>query len=97
STILTDSPMEAFYNSDSNAQTTVQESWTAYSKYRLRPQVLVDMSQVDTSTINFRQTVNFPLYISPAGTQAMAHPDGELATTRACARRRVHMGISSFS
>lgn len=27
----------------------------------------------------------------------MAHPDGELATSRACAKRGVHMGVSSFS
>lgn len=27
----------------------------------------------------------------------MAHPDGEVATSRACAKRNVHMGISTFS
>lgn len=27
----------------------------------------------------------------------MAHPDGELATSRACARRNIHMGVSSFA
>lgn len=27
----------------------------------------------------------------------MAHPDGELATSRACAKRGVHMGVSSFA
>lgn len=27
----------------------------------------------------------------------MAHPDGELATSRACAKKGVHMGVSSFA
>ena len=27
----------------------------------------------------------------------MAHPDGELATSRACAKRNVHMAVSSFA
>lgn len=27
----------------------------------------------------------------------MAHPDGELATSRACAQQNVHMGVSSFA
>jgi (S)-2-hydroxy-acid oxidase len=27
----------------------------------------------------------------------MAHPDGELATSRACAKRGIHMGVSSFA
>lgn len=66
-------------------------------KYRLRPRVLVDVSGVDTTTKVFGQQIDFPLAISPAGIQAMAHPDGELATSRAAAKRRVHMGVSSFS
>lgn len=27
----------------------------------------------------------------------MAHPDGDLATSRACAKRNIHMGVSSFA
>lgn len=76
---------------------TVTENTTAYSKYRLRPRVLVDVSKADTTTTVFGQKIAFPLCVSPAGVQAMAHPDGELATSRACARRGVHMGVSSFS
>lgn len=55
------------------------------------------MSDIDTSTTVFGQKISFPLCVSPAGLQAMAHPDGELATARACAKRRVHMGISSYA
>jgi len=70
---------------------------SAYAKYRVRPRVLVDVSAADTSTTCFGQRVSFPLGVSPAGVQAMAHPDGELATARACARKGVNMGISSFA
>lgn len=38
-----------------------------------------------------------PLGVAPAGCQAMAHPEGEVATARACAKRNVPMGISSFA
>lgn len=76
---------------------TVTENATAYAKYRLRPRVLVDVSKADTTTTVFGQEIAFPLCVSPAGVQAMAHPDGELATSRACARRGVHMGVSSYS
>nr|GFD60128.1 peroxisomal (S)-2-hydroxy-acid oxidase-like [Tanacetum cinerariifolium] len=41
--------------------------------------------------------IDFPLCVSPAGIQAMAHPEGELATSRACAKRNVHMAVSSFA
>lgn len=76
---------------------TVHENSTAYAKYRLRPRVLVDVSHVDTTTTIFGQKIDFPLCLAPAGIQAMAHPRGELATSRAAARRNIHMAVSSFS
>lgn len=86
-----------FYNSGSTDQTTLFENTTAYSKYRLRPRVLVDVSGCSTSTTSFGREITFPLGVSPAGLQAMAHPDGELATSRACAKKGINMGISSYS
>ncbi|CAI6100760.1 unnamed protein product [Clonostachys chloroleuca] len=86
-----------FYNDGSTTQVTVRENSSAYSKYRLRARVLVDVSKVDPSTTVLGEKIDFPLCVSPAGLQAMAHPNGELATARACAKRRVHMGISSFA
>ncbi|KAG8157642.1 hypothetical protein KVR01_012684 [Diaporthe batatas] len=86
-----------FFEAGSADQVTVLENTTAYSKYRLRPRVLVDVSKADTSTSVFGQKIPFPLCASPAGIQAMAHPDGELATSRACAKRGVHMGVSTYS
>ncbi|KAF2759714.1 (S)-2-hydroxy-acid oxidase [Pseudovirgaria hyperparasitica] len=86
-----------FYNSGSREQVTVHENTSAYRKYRLRPRVLVDVSHADPSTILWNRSITFPLCISPAGLQAMAHPDGELATTRACAARGINMAVSSFA
>ncbi|CZT22128.1 probable glycolate oxidase [Ramularia collo-cygni] len=86
-----------FYNSGSTDQTTLFENTTAYSKYRLRPRVLVDVSKCSTKTTSLGQEIAFPLGISPAGLQAMAHPDGELATARACAKKGINMAISSYS
>ena len=86
-----------FFNSGSTDQVTLHENSTTFSRYRLRPRVLVDVSNVDTSTTVFGRSISFPLSVSPAGVQAMAHPDGELATSRACAKKGVNMGISSFS
>jgi (S)-2-hydroxy-acid oxidase len=59
--------------------------------------VLVNVSNADTSTTLFGTTLSFPLGISPAGLQGMAHPTGELATSRACANHGIAMGVSSFS
>lgn len=86
-----------FYNSGSTYQTTVAENSSAFHKYRLVSRVLVDVSRLTTQTRCLDRTVKFPLGISPAGLQAMAHPDGELATSRACAKWGVNMAISSFA
>lgn len=86
-----------FYNSGSTEQVTISENSTAYAKYRVRPRVLADVSKCDTSTEVFGRRVAFPLGVSPSGLQAMAHPDGELATSRACAKAGVDMGISSYA
>ena len=90
-------PFSEFYNSGSTDQITIHENSTAFSKYRLRPRVLVDVSGVDTSTEVFGRKISFPFSVSPAGLQAMAHPEGELATSRACAKQGVNMAISSYS
>lgn len=59
--------------------------------------MLIDVSKADTSTTCFGQRASFPLGCSPAGIHGLAHPDGELATARACARKGVPMAISSFA
>lgn len=86
-----------FVNSGSTDQVTINENTAAYRKYRVRSRVLIDVSKADTSVECFGKKITFPLCISPAGIQAMAHPDGELATSRACANAGVNMGISSFA
>jgi len=78
-------------------QTTLYDNSLAFEQYRLRPRVLADVSGVDTSTEVFGRKISFPLCMSPAGLQAMAHPDGELATSRMCAKLGLNMGISSFA
>jgi len=51
----------------------------------LRPRVLVDVSNVDTTTEVLGQRVAMPVLVAPMGTQRLAHPAGELATARAAA------------
>src|SRR5271154_2338712 len=65
-----------FFNSGSTLQQTIRDNSSAFSKYRLRSRVLVDVSKVDTTTTVFDRQISFPLCISPTGLQAMAHPDG---------------------
>ncbi|CAI7598541.1 unnamed protein product [Penicillium discolor] len=86
-----------FFNSGATNQVTLHDNYAAYRKYRLLPRVLRDVSLVDTGISLFDRDIKFPLCVSPAGLQAMAHPEGELATSRACAKMGVNMGVSSYA
>jgi len=86
-----------FFNSGSTYQSTIAENNSAFNKYRLRSRVLVDVSQMTTSTTCLGRDIKFPLCISPAGLQGMAHATGELATSRACSKNGINMAISSFA
>jgi (S)-2-hydroxy-acid oxidase len=86
-----------FYNSGSTAQSTLHENISAFAKYRIRPRVLRDVSKTDTSVTVLGRRIAFPLCVSPAGLHAMANPAGELATSRACAKRGINMAVSSYA
>ena len=75
----------------------MHDNSAAYGKYRLLPRVLRDVSRVETGIPLFGRDITFPLCVSPAGLQAMAHPEGDLATSRACAKMGVNMGVSSYA
>lgn len=55
-----------------------------------------------SSTIQYLQLltinqVNLPFGFSPAASHKLAHPDGELATSRAAAKYGICMGLSSYA
>lgn len=87
-----------FYNSGSTEQRTIAANEAALARYQLRSRVLVPVKGLDTSTsVLGGVKVKFPLGVAPAGIQAAAHRDGELATARAISRFGLCQAISSFA
>ena len=86
-----------YYNEGADSGSTLLENITAYGKYRIRPRVLRDMSLIDTSVALFGVRNSVPIGVAPTAMQCLAHPDGEIATARACRDAEVAMGLSSFS
>lgn len=75
----------------------LRENETAYDRYKIRPRILVNVDQVDTSTEILGTKVAFPLGFSPAASQKLAHPEGEVGASRAAAKYGICMGLSSYS
>ena len=86
-----------YYNEGADSGSTLLENISAYKKYRIRPRVLRDISQIDTSISLFGTRVSVPFGVAPTAMQRLAHSDGEMATSRACAKYNIPMGLSSFA
>lgn len=86
-----------YYNEGADSGSTLLENSEAYGKYRIRPRVLRDISQIDTSVPLFGVRSPIPLGIAPTAMQCLAHPDGEVATARACRKAGLVLGLSSFA
>ncbi|OGM42082.1 (S)-2-hydroxy-acid oxidase [Aspergillus bombycis] len=86
-----------YYNEGAMDLITLRENEASFDRYKIRPRILINVDQIDTSTEIFGTKVAFPLGFSPAASQKLAHPDGEVAASRAAAKYNVCMGLSSYS
>lgn len=92
------SPMvRDFFGGGSMDLNTVRENKSAYDRYSLRPRVMVDVTEVDTSTTCLGNKVAFPLGFSPSANHGLAHPDAERGTSRAAAKKGINMALSSWT
>jgi isopentenyl diphosphate isomerase/L-lactate dehydrogenase-like FMN-dependent dehydrogenase len=69
----------------------------AWRRLRLRPRVLVDVSQVTTATTVLGTPVSMPLLVAPTAIQRLAHPDGEPGMARAAAAAGTIMCLSTLA
>ncbi len=62
---------------------TIADNLAAFRRRRFLPRVLVDVGTPDTRTTLLGREVALPIGVSPVAAQALAHPDGEVATASA--------------
>ncbi|KAL1798066.1 hypothetical protein ACET3X_004672 [Alternaria dauci] len=77
--------------------TRLRDNVSAYDRYKIRPLILRNVSNLDSSTEIFGYRATFPCGISPTAMHCLAHPDGELATSKAAAKAGIPMALSSYS
>eukprot|EP01038_Epipyxis_sp_PR26KG_P009045 gene9045-12195_t len=86
-----------YYASGANDMITLRENRAAYTRLRLLPRVLIDVSKIDTKTTILGCPVSSPICLAPTAMQKMAWPEGECATAKAAARHHTLMTLSSWS
>lgn len=86
-----------YYAGGGGQETTLRENIEAFGRWRFRNRVLVDVSSRATATTVLGVPVSAPILVAPTAMQAMACPEGELATARACAAMGTIMTASTLS
>ncbi|KAF4126442.1 (S)-2-hydroxy-acid oxidase [Geosmithia morbida] len=86
-----------YYNEGAMDLLTLRDNEKAYDRYKIRPRVLKDVSNIDSSVTLFGARVKFPFGFSPTAMQKLAHEDGEVGTSRAAASVGVPMALSCYS
>jgi len=90
------SPMTwEYFSSGAADEITLQWNRQAYDRLRLRPNVLVDVSKIDTRITLFGQELAHPILLAPAADHRMIHSEGEKATARGAGQTQTTFVLSS--
>jgi 4-hydroxymandelate oxidase len=76
----------AYLVGGSGDEVTVQDNVAAWRRWRLRPHMLRDVSEISTATTVLGQPVPAPVLVAPTAMHGWFHPERELATARGAAR-----------
>jgi L-lactate dehydrogenase (cytochrome) len=91
-------PKAAIYvGAGAGSEETMRTNREAFSRRRIVPRMLRDVSDRDLSTSVLGTAMPGPLLLAPIGVQKVVHEDGELATARAAAAVGVPMIASTAS
>jgi 4-hydroxymandelate oxidase len=86
-----------YYRGGAGDEQSLRENEAAWSRLRLRPRALVDVSHVDLATTFLGAPVSLPVGVAPLAYQCLADPEGERATARAAAGAGALMAVSTLA
>jgi isopentenyl diphosphate isomerase/L-lactate dehydrogenase-like FMN-dependent dehydrogenase len=78
-------------------EVTLRDNVAAWRRWRLRPRVLVDVSEVTTEAEVLGGPVSMPLLVAPVAYQRLVDPEGEAGMARAAAEAGTVMCLSTLA
>ncbi|QPH12055.1 hypothetical protein C2857_004089 [Epichloe festucae Fl1] len=72
-----------YYSSAADDEITMRENHSAFHRIWFRPQVLVDVENVDLTTTMLGTKCSIPFYVTATALGKLGHPEGEVVLTRA--------------
>lgn len=85
-----------YYAGATEGEVTLRDNRAVWTRYRLLPTMMRDVSKMDISTTLLGDKLAFPVGIAPMSMQRMAHPEGELAVASAAAEAGIPMIVSTM-
>ena len=86
-----------YFAGGANDELTLRENRAAFERIQLRPRVLVDVGERDSSTEVLGRRRPLPLLVAPMAFAKLAHPEGELAIARAAGAAGITMTLSTLA
>jgi isopentenyl diphosphate isomerase/L-lactate dehydrogenase-like FMN-dependent dehydrogenase len=86
-----------YYAGGAGDERTLRDNVEAYTRWQLRPRMLVDVDTCTTATTVLGQSVSLPVLVAPVAFQRVAHPDGEVGMARAALAADTIMCLSTLA
>src|SRR5689334_438286 len=86
-----------YYRGGSDDERTLHANRDAFERIKLRPRVLVDVSQIALETTVLGIELPTPLLVAPTAYHGLAHPEGECETARGASAAGALMVASTMS
>jgi 4-hydroxymandelate oxidase len=86
-----------YISAGADDEVTLTRNRSSFEKLVLRPNLLADVSRVDTSTSVLGQAISAPILIAPTGQHAFVTPEAEIATATAASAANTILVASTSS
>ena len=86
-----------YFEGGAGDEVTLRANTAAYGRWRFRPRMLVDVSEITTATTVLGTPVSMPLLVAPFAMHGLLATDGELATARAAAAAGTLFCVSTIT
>ena len=91
------SPIFHYIDGGSDDEITLKRNTESFNKCDLVPNVLTDVSSVDSSTTVLGKKIDFPLFLAATAMHRLYHHHGELATAKAAEKMGTIFGTSTMA
>ena len=86
-----------YYAGGAGDELTLRDNVEAFTRWQLRPRMLVDVDACTTATTVLGEDVSMPLLVAPVAFQRVAHPEGEVGMARAAKAAGTVMCLSTIA